>query len=362
MAKNRNFSVIEYFNRKASQLVPKYRFSGNSKDDFKTWKRQLLKELKKLLGPTPEPCPLNAEIIWEIEQDNLIKRRVVFNSEKDMSVPALIYIPLEAMNKPTPAILCNHGHGKFAKDSVMGITSAFDKRRKEEIESVNYDYGLQMAKHGYITMAIDFRCFGERSDNTDPYTGDNSVPYPNRDICNVQFIRGSLMGVNLLALDIFDATRALDYLCGLDCVDENRIGCMGCSFGGTMTTWLSLLDSRIKATDIISYSCNFKNFAIANGNFCGSQYLPGLFQICDVADLQGLIAPRPLLAEIGVHDKCFLVDDALQCSKKVAKIFDAAGTSKKYEIDLFNGDHGFAGNKAFGFFDKYLRTTKNLTS
>lgn len=355
MDNKRNFSVIEYFNRCAAKHHPNYRFSGKTKADFDAWKPKLLAEIKNSLGAMPEPVDLNPEIVWEIKEDSLIKRRVLLDIEKNMSVAALVYIPFESLEKPAPAILCNHGHGRFGKDSVMGITSSLDSRRKQEINQFNCDYGLQMANRGYVTMAIDWRGFGERSDNSDPYLADDKYPYQGRDRCNVHFIRGSLMGINLLTLDIFDAGRCLDYLCTLDCVDKNRIGAMGLSFGGTMTTWISLLDERIKAADIICYSCCFEKFAIQNGNFCGSQFVPGLFELCDVPDLQGLIAPKPLLAEIGIYDKCFDVEEALECSQKVKNIYQAADAADKYELDLFEGDHKFSGRKAFEFFDKYLK-------
>jgi hypothetical protein len=94
---------------------------------------------------------------------------------------------------------------------------------------------------------------------------------------------------------------------------------------------------------------------VARGNVCGSQVLPGLFAVCDVPDLQGLSAPRPLLAEIGVHDNCFLADDALSCSREVAKIYAAAGVAENYDVDLFAGGHQFGANKAFEFFDRHLK-------
>ena len=344
---DRNLSMIEYFNLKAEVLQPRLRFNGATLKDFQNWKEELLPNIKTLLGILPASVALNPEIVWEIEEDGIIKRRVIIDMEKDMSVAALVYIPIAARKKACPAILCNHGHGKFAKDSVMGIRSSNAPARNAEIESFNYDYGLQMAKRGYVTMAIDYRGFGERNDGEDPY--------PGRDKCNVHFIRGNLMGYNLLALNVWDAQRCLDYLSSLEFVDKDRLGTMGLSFGGTMTTWIAMLDERIKAADIICYSCRFKNFAVGNGNFCGSQYLPGLFTICDVPDLHGLIAPRPLLAEIGVHDKCFHEHDAISCAEEVKKIYSAAGAADSYLVDLFEGDHKFSGRKAFDFFDKHLK-------
>lgn len=351
----RNFSTIDYFNRIASKLQPKYVFSGKTKTDFELWKSQLAPELQRILGPFPAPVDLNPEVVWEIREEGLIKKKVLLDMEEQMSATALIYIP-EKASTPLPAILCNHGHSRFGKDSVMGIISKNDPRRQEEIDCYNCDYGLQMAKHGFVTMAIDWRVFGERSDNSDPYMADTGYPYPGRDRCNVQFLRGVMMGINLLALNIFDAMRCVDYLTSLEMVDPNRIGTMGLSFGGTIAAWHSFLDPRIKAADIICYSACFDEFAVRQGKICGSQIVPGLYQLCDLADLQGLIAPKPLLAEIGLHDLCFKDDEALRCSRRVRQIFEAADASEFYHTDIFAGAHQFAGNKAFSFFEKYLKS------
>jgi hypothetical protein len=93
-----------------------------------------------------------------------------------------------------------------------------------------------------------------------------------------------------------------------------------------------------------------------NVNLCGSQMTPGLFALCDVSDLQGLTAPRPLLIEIGLHDDCFHVDPAMTCSREVEKIYAAAGISDKLELDIFEGGHRWGGHKSIPFFQKWLKT------
>jgi hypothetical protein len=56
---------------------------------------------------------------------------------------------------------------------------------------------------------------------------------------------------------------------------------------------------------------------------------------------------------------------ALDCvdkkrSKKVKRIYEAAGAKEYYEVDLFNEEHQFAGNKAFSFFDMHLNESESL--
>jgi dienelactone hydrolase len=344
---HRDFSMIEYFNRRCGEIKPRLAFAGKNKLDWQAWRTELLAALKALLGEFPQPVPPAPDVVWETVEDGLIKRRIVFDSEQHMSVPALLYMPVDREpGQKLPAILCCHGHGPYGKEAVMGVHMG-DPARKQDIAAHNYDYGLQMAKRRYVTMAVDWRAFGERRDGRDPY--------PGRDPCNVHFIRGSLLGLNMLTLNIWDGMKAIDYLVSRPEVDGNRIGCMGLSGGGTMTTWISLLDERVKVADVICYSDTFPRFAVARANFCGNQFLPGLYRLCDVGDLQGMIAPRPLLLEIGIYDTCFLYEDAIVARDKARRIYQAAGAADKLEVDEFPGEHGFGGRKTFAFFDRFLR-------
>jgi hypothetical protein len=175
-----------------------------------------------------------------------------------------------------------------------------------------------------------------------------------RDLCNMHYLRATVLGTTVLGMDVHDGMRALDYLCQQDFVDSNRIGVMGLSFGGCMATWMAICDSRIKASDIICYSDRFADFGMRDVNFCGSQITPGLYELCDVPDLHGVIAPRPLLVEIGSYDECFKLDSAMSCYREVEKIYEAAGARESLVLDLFEGGHKWGGNKSLEFFREHL--------
>lgn len=89
---------------------------------------------------------------------------------------------------------------------------------------------------------------------------------------------------------------------------------------------------RFKASEIICYSDLWAYFGIRDINYCGMQVAPGLFNLVDLPDLQGLIAPRPLLVDIWVYDSCFKVDTAMVCYKRVEKIYRAAGVPEHLEL------------------------------
>lgn len=341
----RNFSMIEYFNRIAAEWEPLLSFKGETRADFDEWHEVAHAKFMELLGEFPEPAPLEPDVVFSIEQEGIIRERVIFDAEEHMSVPCVVLRPADmGEDGSNPAIICSHGHGQFGKEPVAGNRSA--AAYVNDIQAMNYDYGRQMAQAGYLTISPDLRVFGERAD------GGN--PYPGRDKCNVHFIRGAIMGIFTLTLNIFDITRCVDYLQARPEVDGERIGMMGLSQGGTMTTFATAAEPRIKCADIIGYLNPWERFGVNRANFCGSQIVPYCYRWFDTHDIAGLIAPRPLLVEAGVHDLCFFIEDQLVSIEALKKIYAAAGAEDDLWVDVHPGPHAFAGNRAFDFFAKYL--------
>jgi hypothetical protein len=337
--------MVDYLNRRAKDWQPLLSFRGHTQDEWTQWREVALARYIELLGEFPRPVDLAPEVIYSIEEDGLIRERVIFDSEEFMSVPCTILRPASMpSDKSARAILCSHGHGPFGKEPVAGNTTTPELRANIDLH--HYNYGQEMARRGYLTLCPDLRVFGERSDGGDPY--------PGRDKCNVHFIRGMVLGIYTLTLNIWDMMRCIDYLQTRPEVDPQRIGMMGLSQGGTMTTFTSAAEPRIKAADIIGYVNPWERFGINRANFCGSQVVPGIFKWFDTHDIAGLIAPRPLLLEMGIHDTCFPIEDTLKGFAGVQRIYRAAGVEEQLWADVHPGEHGFAANKAYEFFDRYL--------
>jgi dienelactone hydrolase len=351
---SRNLSVNAYFRALAARHVPRYRFGAGGPREFSAWRRELLPLVRASLGRLPAKVPLNPEVQAEWREDGLVKQRILFDVEAGLSAVAYLFRPENLRpGQKVPGILACHGHGPWGKDAVMGNRS--NPQLAAEIEATNYDYGLQMAKAGYAVIAIDWRGFGERDDRRKPHNHDVDLSHDcKRDLCNLHYLRANILGMTVLGMDVYDGSCAIDLLCDQPYVDANRIGVMGLSFGGTMATWMSLCDDRIKAADVICYSDRFADFGMRDVNFCGSQITPGLYDLCDVPDLHGLIAPRPLLVEIGAFDNCFLIDSAMSCYREVEQIYAVAGAGDKLELDLFEGGHRWGGRRTLAFFRKHL--------
>lgn len=345
----RDYSLTQYFQRVAEARTPKLTFRGASYADWQEWRTQFEPKVRELCGEWPQPVPLEAEVVYRVEEEDFFREKVVYDTEQHWSVPAYVLIPKDrrrARDGRLPAILCLHGHGPYGKDAVAGVVDPNRPELAAHIASLNYDYGAQMAREGYLTISPDSRNFGECADLPDRSGEVN---------CNWHFLRGSTMGINLLTLVIWDMMRTVDYLETRADVDPTRIGAMGLSWGGTRTTYLGALEPRIKAADIICYLTTYKQFAIDMvGNLCGIQHLPQMYSYGDVADIAGLIAPRPLLVESGIYDDCFPIEATLQAQEHLRRIYRAAGAEDRLHIDTFSGAHQFHGPSAREFFDRYL--------
>ncbi len=234
--------------------------------------------LDTLLGPWPEAVPLDLEVTESTETPSYRRDRVVFDTEANMSVPAYLLTPHDRTT-PGPAILAIHGHGP-GKSQAVGL---------EQTQMPNADYAHRMAEAGYVVLAPDLRCFGERLD----YNPEDHYA------CDTNLVHAYMEGVSPLTENLFDLRRSIDVLAGNELVDSSRIGAIGISYGGTCTLFLAAIDQRIAAAVVSGYFSSWAESHKMPWNMCGSQVLHGVLGQLEHVDIAALIAPRPLLIESG---------------------------------------------------------------
>ena len=322
------------------KTTPPLHFNGTTQTEFREWRQKFRRNIARSLGPKPEPVPLAVETVEQVQQDGYTREKIIFNPDAFSSIPAYILIPDGAdAENPAPAVLCAHGHG-VGKDGAVGTVEDYQKQ-----------YAVELARHGFVTLAPDWRGFGERKDR------DEWARRPGRDGCNAAYFALGYFGYQLLQLNISDGQRCLDYLQTRPEVDDTRLGCMGCSFGGTMTTYISAFDRRIKAAVIVCYLSTLTD-ALGDrgrGNTCGSQFMFGLRAAGDIADVAGLIAPRACMVQIGSDDRCFIESDALAAFEHLKKIYDACGKCDRLVLDNFPGEHEIDLEPGIAFLSEQLK-------
>ena len=345
----RNLNPQTMFQQLALEHEPRFRFKAADKEGFEAWKAAALPEVIGTLGDFPERVAPDPELIAEWEHDGLRKQKWLINVGRHIAATLLINTALDLdLERQHPVILCWHGHGPFGKEPVMGNDASPEMRAS--IEAHNYNYGHQMAKAGFVTYAIDWLGCGERNPERKP----NHHASPGRDWCNINYLHATMLGMTPISMNVAHGQAATDFVLERPYVDPDRLGVMGLSGGGTMTLWSSLCDERIKATEIICYSDLWADFGMRDLNYCGMQVAPGLFKLVDLPEAQGLIAPRPLLVDIGAYDSCFKIDTAMACYRQVQAVYRAAGIEDRLELDLFPSEHGWGGNRSRDFFTRHL--------
>jgi dienelactone hydrolase len=302
-------------------------------DALLAWKDRCRERLSSLLGRMPEPVELDPATLDSTNCDEYRMDTVVYDTEPTMSVPAYLLVP-DGRVEPGPAVLAVHGHGP-GKAEICGVVAS---------GSPNGDYAAQLARCGYLVLAPDLRCFGERTDWNPP----------DHYACDTNLVHAFMSGWNPLSQNLWDLARSIDFLEAQPMVDRRRIGVVGFSYGGTMALFLSAWDQRIAAAVVSGYFSSVAASHRMPWNMCGSQVLPGMLGRLEHLDLGALVAPRPLLVETGTEDLLFPVaaaDDAVGQLRRLYRYLDA---EEKLTHDVFDGGHQWHGDQAFPFLDRWL--------
>ncbi len=341
----RNLSMGEYLLKRYRERKPSMPMTASTEKEFYGWQAQFRTKLLETLGELPnERCELEPLIVERVEMDDCWCERLLINSEPDMAVPAYLLIPKDMHpNEKRAAILACHGHGN-GKDDVCGITHG-EWHRFHTIRSCNYAYARQLVNEGYIVLAPDWRGFGERR---------LGGMYGGKDHCDLLLLKCLLFGLNPLGLNIWDGMRCLDYLQTRSEVDGERLGCVGLSYGGTVTLFLSALDERVKAAVVSCYLNTFGGFALQYGNFCGVQVPIGILRYGDLGEICALIAPRPLCIEAGKLDEGFPIEETRRAVEVVKRAYEATNALDRFSYDEFDGGHMWHGEISVQFLKRWL--------
>jgi len=273
---------------------------------IQTMQKEVTSIIKKALGPMPvERTSLNARIIRRIKNEDYSIEVICFESQPGIWVTANLYLP-NNISIPAPAILMPHGHYLFGKTQPAVQLSC-----------------IGLARRGFVVMALDTMGYGERG-----HQGHED---------NLFLL---MAGRSLMALEVWDNMRALDYLCTRPEVDQDRIGCTGASGGGAQTVYTTILDPRIKAAVPVCSVATIDGIYYG-GIYCSCECLPGVASGWDISEIAALIAPRPLMVISGILDKLFLIEGARKAAGRLRQVYQVLNLPKNFAyVEVYNG-HGY---------------------
>ena len=174
-----------------------------------------------------------------------------------------------------------------------------------------------------------------------------------RDKCNVIQMAAGMYGLNVTALHVQDAQAAVDVLAERPEVDAARIGCLGNSYGGRTTMWITIYEPRIRACVPSGCMNTFRERSLKLSS-CGIQYLPGLLKYGDVPEVFSLIAPRPMQLQAGAQDGLLNDADRDAMAATVRRAYELSGVPENLELHSHPGGHILQWGAAKQFLEKHL--------
>ncbi len=337
------FMPGEQFHHLLKEIKPSMTWDG--KQEPKAWQKAAREKLAELLGL----CEIEktaTELKMEIEYDRYAEDlggreiRFVFATEDNVTVPCHLVIP-EGAKGPLPVLITLQGHSRGMHISLGRAKFPGDKNT---ISGGDRDFVKRAIKEGCCAIALEQRCFGEKS------TLENSETD-----CAVPTMRAILLGRTVIGERVWDVMRCIDVIEKYfsDVADPEKVICLGNSGGGTATVYAAAIDERIK---ISVPSCALATYAESIGavRHCNCNYVPYIAKYFDMGDLCAMTAPRSMVVVNGKDDVIFPIESAKECVEVGKRVYDAMGVSDELVHVIGAEGHRFYADDAWPHIHKAI--------
>jgi hypothetical protein len=283
-------------------------FAATTKEEAVAWQKQVRIKLLELVQRQEPRCsleeaPLAVQVGPTEDKGDYTLSAVSFQGSNKTGnrIEGLLAVPKQ--KGPLPAMLCLHGHGGSAQQ-------LFDPK------GIYHGFAERFARGGYVVFA--------------PTLGHRKYA----------------------AMALWDLMRAVDVLQSRPEVDPAKIGVAGLSMGGKWATCLAACDERLKAAVVSGWMCTTEGIlSVPN---CACWQLPGLLELADIAEMNLLIAPRPVLFESAERDVWIPIRYAKQGYALILAGYKVFGAEEAARQDVFPGQHEWHGTMAYPMIDKVL--------
>ncbi len=291
----------------------------------------------ELIGGLPDyNGPLNAKVTGTIQKPHYTIEKVIFESLPQFYVTANLYRPNAAGHYP--GVLFPMGHWDQGKAAAQRIAA-------------------NLAVKGFVVLAYDPVGQGERFQQYDRRLK-ASLAGGTTDQHFQAGAQAILAGENFARYRIWDAKRALDYLVSRPEVEKEKIGCTGCSGGGTLTAYISALDNRIKVAAPACYINTWRKLFTGPTGDSEQSFPNFLASGLDVMDYIELFAPKPYLIANTVAD-FFPIEGARYAYQESLDWFRLFGAEDKIRWVVGPGGHGTPIEVREGIYQWMIRWLKD---
>ena len=287
-------------------------------------RQRLRADYRMLLGDFPEETPLQASVVRTIEMGTYNIDVLTYESRPRHHVSANFYYPATG-DGPWPGILMTVGHYPPAKAA-----------------SILQNLCILLANNGFAVLIVDPISQGERYQIIHPDTDELAFVGQSGTMQHTRLDVGAMLcGTSVVAYELWDNYRGIDYLCTRPEVDTTRIGCTGSSGGGAQAAYLSAYDARIKVAAVNSYIMNEPALYATIGPQTGSQNLSyeGMYGI-DHPEYISMFAPKPYMILCATED-FFDITGTRETHQEVCLVYDALGVPDQLGYFEYPDEHGY---------------------
>jgi dienelactone hydrolase len=314
--------LYEHLQRDALQLLAQRRQAFErlqTPDQCRAWQAGRRQRFEEAIGEFPERGPLEPQIVGKLDGDGYRVEKVILQSRPQHHVTAALFLP--AGSGPFPAVLVACGHSRTAKAS-----------------DYNQAMCIALAQHGIAAMCYDPIGQGERSQQIDaegrPVQSGTTTEH---------FLIGAgsiLVGRNTAHYRIYDGMRCLDYLASRKDIAADKLGCTGCSGGGTMTCYLMALDDRIACAAPACYVTTFERLIQTIGPQDAEQNIFGQLAFgMEQTDYLLMRAPKPTLVCATTED-FFDITGTWDTARQAKRFYGWLDAPECVDLVEANGKHG----------------------
>jgi dienelactone hydrolase len=290
------------------------------------WQRQrqaIRDTLIKLMGDLPPTPPVtNVVTLSREDKGSYMLEKFEFDNGAGAMVPGWILIPKTGLKK-YPAIYYCHWHGG---NYDLGKAELFSTHHTPQVPAE------VLTQMGYVVIAIDAYCFGERS-GKGPGGPEEKGSAEEMSTSKYELWQGR----SLWSMMVRDDQMALNYLFARPEVDAGRVAVTGISMGATRSWWLMALDERIRTGVAVGCMTRYQELIAeqkikAHGIY---YFVPGMLKHFDTEAIISLIAPRPVLFMTGDEDIGSPVSGILKIEKVVKNIYLLNGAGPAFENIIY---------------------------
>jgi len=338
----------QYLHILASEHERRFTCRATTAVELTAWQQAFRPELRRLLGMhhivDRGVSDLAPRLVGSVTLPTHTREEWRLTTEPGFELPLFLLRPLTSQGR-LPVVITPHGHGIRGKAIYVGIAESEEDRAS--IVDGERDIAVQAVEAGYIAIAPDMRGFADLRMKKDRDDGAGSS-------CRTLHLHAQLVGRTLIGERVWDISRIIDWIATLPQCDSSKIVVTGNSGGGTATLFAAACDERIA---VAMPSCYFSTFLDSIGSIihCACNYVPGMLLHAEMADIAGLIAPRPFLAIAGLTDEIFPIAAVRSSFTRLQAIYRAAGAEDRCALSVGEGGHRFFKRDAWPFVRTHLR-------